>query len=135
MTFTDNGNTLDGGAFKVNSLGYTEDQSIQLTGGSHTLVGAYSGDASYKPSSSAGVVVTVTKATTAINNVSAPGTVSLGQSFTSHGNGHDAESWPRARRLKSRSHFPGGRKRIAGHSRIDPRKRQFPDHRDTGSQP
>lgn len=82
VSFTDNGSPLDAGSYKLNSGGFTEDQTIQLTGGSHTLVGTYSGDASYKPSTSSGVVVTVSKATTSINNVAGPGTTNINQLFT-----------------------------------------------------
>ncbi len=82
VTFTDNGSPLDAGTYKLNSFGYTEDQVIQLTGGSHTLVGNYSGDASYKSSTSGNTIVTVSKATTTINNVSAPGSAAPGQVFT-----------------------------------------------------
>jgi hypothetical protein len=80
IDFTDNGNALDGGTFKLNSLGYTEDQSIQLTGGSHTLKAVYSGDASYK-TSNVSTVVTVTTAPTAINNLVAPATANTGAQF------------------------------------------------------
>jgi hypothetical protein len=80
VTFTDNGRPLDGGAFKLNSLGYTEDQVIQLTAGSHTLAGNYGGDASYKASTTS-TVVTVTKATTAISNVSSVSFAQPGTGF------------------------------------------------------
>ena len=80
VTFTDNGSPLDGGAFKLNSAGYTEDQAIQLTGGSHTLIANYGGDASYNASSTS-TVVTVTKATAAVSNFSVPGSAGPGQSF------------------------------------------------------
>ena len=39
ITFTDNGAALDGGTFKLNSFGYTEDQGIQLTGSGGTPPG------------------------------------------------------------------------------------------------
>jgi len=82
ITFKDNGNNLDGGSFALNSLGYTEDQNVQLTGGSHTLKATYSGDASYKTSNTT-VAVTVTKASTTISSVTAnPGSVSPNQTFT-----------------------------------------------------
>ncbi len=68
MTFTDNGNPLDGGAFKLNSFGYAEDQAVQLTGGSHSIVASYGGDPSYN-SSQTTATVTVTPATTSISNV------------------------------------------------------------------
>jgi hypothetical protein len=56
ITWTDavNGGTaapLDGGSFALNSSGYTEDQPIQLSGGSHMLSASYSGDKSYNASS------------------------------------------------------------------------------------
>jgi hypothetical protein len=82
ITFTDNGKTLDASPYKLNSAGYTEDQTIELTGGSHTLAATYSGDASYQPSSISGISVTVTKAPTFILDVSAPSTASAGQQFT-----------------------------------------------------
>jgi subtilase family serine protease len=82
ISFTDNGNVLDASPYKLNSLGYTEDQSIQLTGGSHTLVATYSGDASYKTSNTS-TIVTVSKATTAISNLASTLTsVNAGQQFT-----------------------------------------------------
>lgn len=60
---TDNGNALGASAFALNSQGYTEDQTVQLTGGAHNLVANYSGDSSYN-ASSAGAAVTVTPAAT-----------------------------------------------------------------------
>ncbi len=65
----------------LNSLGYTEDQSIQLSGGAHTLIATYSGDASYKTSSTT-AMVNVAKATSLISNVSAPSTANINQQFT-----------------------------------------------------
>ncbi len=81
MTFTDNGNPLDGGTFTLNSLGYTEDQQIQLTAGNHVLAGSYGGDPSYNSSSSGNVNVTVTQAATNAT-VAAPGTATTGVPFT-----------------------------------------------------
>ena len=82
ISFTDNGSALDASPYTLNSLGYTEDQLVQLTGGTHTLVASYSGDNSYNPSS-ATATVTVTKATTTIGNVFAnQSTVNTGQQFT-----------------------------------------------------
>ncbi|HVH70600.1 MAG TPA: Ig-like domain repeat protein [Candidatus Dormibacteraeota bacterium] len=52
---------LDGGTFGLNSEGFTEDQQIQLSGGSHLLSASYSGDNSYKASSST-YALTVTRA-------------------------------------------------------------------------
>ena len=82
ISFTDNGSPLDASPYKLNSFGYTEDQSIQLTGGSHTLVATYSGDASYKTSNTS-TTVTVSKAATAISNLASTLTsVNTGQQFT-----------------------------------------------------
>jgi hypothetical protein len=72
VAFTDNGVTLDAGTYKLNSLGYTEDQAIQLPGGPHTLAGTYSGDNSYK-ASSISTGITITRAVTSINYVNASG--------------------------------------------------------------
>ncbi len=82
ITFTDNGKTLDASPYKLNSEGYTEDQTIELTGGNHTLAATYSGDASYQPSSIGSISVTVTTAPTSIGDVSAPTTANAGQPFT-----------------------------------------------------
>ena len=83
ISFTDNGKTLDASPYKMNSTGFTEDQTIQLTGGTHTLAATYSGDASYQASSVGGVSITVTPATTFISDVLAtPATASAGQQFT-----------------------------------------------------
>ena len=82
ISFTDNGSPLDASPYKLNSLGYTEDQTIQLTGGTHALVANYSGDASYKASSTS-ATVTVSKATAAISNLASTLTsVNPGQQFT-----------------------------------------------------
>jgi len=81
IDFTDNGKPLDGGTFKMNSVGYAEDQGIQLTGGSHTLVATYSGDASYKTSNTS-ATITVTPATTSISSVAVSSNpVNAGQQF------------------------------------------------------
>ncbi len=82
IVFKDNNANLDGGTFTLNSEGYTEDQNVQLTGGSHTLKASYSGDASYKASSTS-VAVTVTTAPTTISSVTAnPASVGPSQNFT-----------------------------------------------------
>jgi len=65
ITITDNGSPLDGGTFQVNSEGSSEDQPIQLSGGSHALVATYSGDISYTAPASVNDTVTVNKAATA----------------------------------------------------------------------
>ena len=68
ITWTDSLNgaaaaPLDGGTFSLNSEGYTEDQRIQLSGGSHVLTSSYSGDNSYSASTST-YVITITPAPT-----------------------------------------------------------------------
>jgi hypothetical protein len=47
ITLTDNGNSLDGGTFALNSEGYAEDQLIDLPGGTHNLAATYNGDNSF----------------------------------------------------------------------------------------
>jgi hypothetical protein len=82
ITFTDNGSPLDGGTFKLNSEGFVEDQGIQLTAGSHTIVATYNGDPSYNPSTTT-ATVTVAKATSVISNVQTNlSSVNPGQLFT-----------------------------------------------------
>ena len=56
VSVMDNGSALAGGPFGLNSQGYTEDQTIQLTGGSHNLAANYSGDNSYNPSSTSDAI-------------------------------------------------------------------------------
>jgi hypothetical protein len=66
--FTDNGNPLDGGTYALNSYGYTEDQTLQLQGGTHTLVAQYRGDSSFNVSSTS-VQVTVTPLSTSLGTL------------------------------------------------------------------
>jgi len=54
---------LDGGTFVLNTQGFTEDQPINLAGGSHVLNASYAGDDSFG-ASSASYSVTVTPAPT-----------------------------------------------------------------------
>jgi hypothetical protein len=56
---------LDGGTFVLNSSGFTQDQPIQLLGGSHLLSASYSGDSSFKASSGT-YMLTVTPGPTKI---------------------------------------------------------------------
>jgi len=51
VNLTDNGSVLDAGAFPLNSLGYTEDLTIQLPGGSNSVKAQYPGDNSFNSSS------------------------------------------------------------------------------------
>lgn len=77
ITWTDSLNggaptSLDAGTYALNSEGYTEDQTIQLPGGSHVLSATYSGDNSYSASSST-YTLQVTPAPTSMS-VSSPTT-------------------------------------------------------------
>jgi hypothetical protein len=70
ITWTDSVNgapavPLDGGTFSLNSQGFTEDQPIQLSGGSHQLAASYSGDNSFAPSS-ATYAITITRVPTTV---------------------------------------------------------------------
>ncbi|MGB8477031.1 MAG: Ig-like domain repeat protein [Candidatus Acidiferrum sp.] len=71
---------LDGGSFVLNSSGYTEDQPIQLSGGSHLLSAAYSGDASYAASSGTYSLTVVPAATSVVMTVLV-GNVTAGNQF------------------------------------------------------
>jgi hypothetical protein len=51
ITLTDNGSPLDAGVFKLNSLGYTEDQTVQFRGGNNSVKAQYAGDNSFNASS------------------------------------------------------------------------------------
>jgi hypothetical protein len=82
VTITDNGNPLDGGSFAINSKGHSEDQPIQLNGGSHTLSATYSGDNSYNASGPVVDTVTVSKATTTTATVASVTTVASGTPMT-----------------------------------------------------
>ena len=78
VTLTDNGNSLDGGTFTLSSYGYFEDQSIQLTGGSHSVKAAYAGDESFN-SSSLTNAITITPASTSMSQPNIYG-AAVGQS-------------------------------------------------------
>jgi subtilase family serine protease len=56
----------------LNSLGFLEDQPINLPGGSHTIVAAYSGDSSFKASTSSAAAITVTAAPTSSSVAASP---------------------------------------------------------------
>ena len=55
---------LDAGTFALNSAGYTEDQAVQLPGGTHVLAAQYNGDNSYTKSSATPYALTITPAST-----------------------------------------------------------------------
>jgi subtilase family serine protease len=63
---TANTNPVDAGTFKLNSLGHTEDQTINLAPGSYALQAVYSGDSSYKGSTSPTDNAMVTKGPTTL---------------------------------------------------------------------
>jgi Pro-kumamolisin, activation domain/Bacterial Ig-like domain (group 3) len=75
IVFTDNGSLLDGGAFRLNSNGYTEDQTSLLSVGTHTITAVYSGDSSFNASQSGASMLTVTKAATSTVMISSPATI------------------------------------------------------------
>lgn len=81
IALTDSGNPLDAGTFALNSLGFTEDQTIQLTGGSHPIKAQYAGDNSFN-TSSATATYSITLAPTLINTPNASTPVVAGQSAT-----------------------------------------------------
>ncbi|HWW96865.1 MAG TPA: Ig-like domain repeat protein, partial [Edaphobacter sp.] len=78
ITLTDSGAPgtgfyVDGGVFRLNSTSNAEDQTRSLAPGTHVLTAAYSGDASFNPSSSSSFILTITKApTTGALQVSLP---------------------------------------------------------------
>jgi subtilase family serine protease len=85
ITWTDavNGNPaapLDGGTFALNSAGFTEDQLINLSGGTHVLSASYSGDTSFGASSST-YALTVTPVTTTLSMAQLAGSLSVQSQF------------------------------------------------------
>jgi hypothetical protein len=73
IAWSDNGGALDSGNFILNSLGYSEDQSVSLAAGSHNLNAQYPGDASFTASSGTDSV-TITKAATSFTTFVIPAT-------------------------------------------------------------
>ena len=65
VTLSDSGTALDGGIFRLNSTSNTEDQTRNLSPGSHVISATYAGDSSFNPSTSSTFVVNITKAQTA----------------------------------------------------------------------
>ena len=80
LNLTDNGAALDGGGFTLNSLGYTEDFLVQLSGGTHPLQANYLGDTSFNASTSS-KSITITKATTTIGPLLVSGQATVGTPF------------------------------------------------------
>jgi subtilase family serine protease len=79
VTITDNGSSLPGSPFMINSVGHLEDQTIQLTGGSHTLVLNYPGDISYNASAALTLNLTVNPAATTASVSASPNPVPANQ--------------------------------------------------------
>jgi len=52
------------GTYTLNSVGFSEDQFIQFTAGSHSVVANYQGDSGYNTSASAADAIVITQATT-----------------------------------------------------------------------
>jgi Pro-kumamolisin, activation domain/Bacterial Ig-like domain (group 3) len=78
ITVTNNGVALDAGTYLLNSTGYTEDQSVQLPGGTNLLKMNYGGDNSFTGSTSTDTI-TITKAPTSITfNTPTPSYTILG---------------------------------------------------------
>ena len=81
LNLTDGGVPLDGGSFKLNSEGFTEDLQIQLTGGTHSLQAQYSGDNSYLASSGSNSI-TITRAPSSVYGFPSSCCVLVGASIT-----------------------------------------------------
>lgn len=81
VALTDNGVALDLSPYTLNSLGYFEDQFVQLGVGTHSLAATYSGDSSFKMSGSTTDSVNITQAATAVA-VATPGTAAANFSVT-----------------------------------------------------
>ncbi len=83
VAVTDNGSALDGGTFALNSLGYTEDQAIDLPGGTHNLAAKYNGDSSFNAPSPNPTTESLTLTPTPTQTIFVfSGNGVVGQSFT-----------------------------------------------------
>lgn len=80
ISLTDNGSPLDGGTFALNTLGFADDQAIQLPAGNHNIFAIYSGDNSFQTSNGT-TSITISKAITGITTPS-PDSGSVGQGNT-----------------------------------------------------
>lgn len=67
---------------KLNSLGFAEDQPVQLAGGTHSLVATYSGDNSFTASTSPADSMTITTAPTTTVVAPSVSNVAVGQAVT-----------------------------------------------------
>src|SRR5215469_11292047 len=68
VALTDNGTQLDRGTYALNRLGYTEDQTVQLSGGNNSVKAQYAGDSSFN-ASSATATYSITPAPTTVTQV------------------------------------------------------------------
>lgn len=82
VSLTDNGAALDGGTFALNSNGYFDDPTIQLSVGTHAIQATYQGDNSFSAATPVSISVTVSKAPTASSVTSHPATVSANSPFS-----------------------------------------------------
>ena len=82
ILLTDSGTPVDDGTFRLNSTSNTEDQTRSLSPGTHVLVASYFGDASFNPSTSSPVVVTITKGQTASTLQATPSVLSAASTLT-----------------------------------------------------
>ncbi len=73
---------LDGGAFRLNSTSNTEDQARALAPGTHLITAAYSGDASFNPSSSSPIAINIVKGQTATVLQATPSVLSAASTLT-----------------------------------------------------
>jgi hypothetical protein len=71
---------LDAGTFALNSAGYTEDQTVQLSGGTHVFAAQYSGDNSYNKSSTTYTLIVTPASTASLVSQTTSGPV-VGQQF------------------------------------------------------
>ncbi len=100
VAISDNGVPLAGGVYRLNSSGYTEAQTNQLTPGTHAFTVNYAGDASFQPSTAAARTLTVSKAPTTAavslssSTVSVAGTISLSATVSTQGFGFAPPSGP-----------------------------------------
>jgi Pro-kumamolisin, activation domain/Bacterial Ig-like domain (group 3) len=78
ITLTDNGAPLKdfsgSNQTRLNSLGFAEDQPVNLAVGAHSLVAAYAGDNSFNASTSPAKSISVTAAATTVSIAAAPAT-------------------------------------------------------------
>jgi len=75
-SFVDSAGGITGNPYSLNSEGYANTALglWNIPAGSHTVTADYSGDASFKPSTSSPVTITVTKASTTASLADTPGT-------------------------------------------------------------